>query len=292
MTCDPQRSRLAQPGFRPPLMDVPKSVSRLQASRGYRRVLVSIAALVGMYIAGAFGQHPTREVRAPIAQESAPNRRGRPEAVQSGDKQEIVGAARLVRRGVVSLVHNGRPIGTGFVISEASRLVVTAGHVADMFFEKGPYAKSPFDDAPIRDAGLYAFFEGAPKSFRVDKVWYHPGVRREFDYGLAARSFDPTDGPIAYPSPDLAVIRLAAESGDLPQGCGVRIQIDSFALDGCSVGVLGFWDVGGRRPAVDGPAPANCLASATTSRESRVGARGSLWAICLSGCRSHGIRRD
>ena len=68
----------------------------------------------------------------------------------------------------------GRPDGThatAFVISRKYRLLATAAHVADLAFDKG---------------GLLAVPEGTTVAYRVERVWYHPGIVRKLDEGLYA----------------------------------------------------------------------------------------------------------
>lgn len=117
-------------------------------------------------------------------------------------------------------------VGTGFVISRKHCLVLTAGHVADGAFEEG---------------SIFAVLHGSSKLRRIKQVWYHPRVRRQLDFGLEANSFDSKDGGIQYPSPDLAVLQLEPDGGELPSECDLKIQEVPRILDGQPVGILGFW---------------------------------------------------
>jgi tetratricopeptide (TPR) repeat protein len=251
----PLDSRTAQLGFCPIFISGHSLIGGSLGSRGNRCALVSLAACIGIFLDDAAGQRFNPQGRDPTTQGSGLGRRGGAEVAHVGDQRLVIDAERRVRHSVVSLVRRGCLIGAGVVISRAQRLVVTAGHVADTFLDDRSFGKSTFGDEE-----LYAFFEGSAQPYRADKVWYHPRVRREFDYGLAANSLDPSDGPIEYPSPDIALVQLSPESGDLPLECGVQIQCEPRAVNGCSVGVLGFWRAGkDYRPGIDRPATASFL---------------------------------
>ncbi len=169
------------------------------------------------------------------------------------EQEEVIRAARRLRHAVVFLVWPDGSGGTGFVISRAHRLVVTVGHLADGFFEEG---------------SISAFLEGSSKRLSVDKVWYHPRLRRELDFGLVANSLDPTDGPISDLSPDLALIQLSPEAGDLQQQCEVQVGDGPRILDGHTVGLLGFWDANERHLPDDGHPAAASLSTSIIHRAS------------------------
>jgi len=94
--------------------------------------------------------------------------------------------------------------GTAWVISKKHRLLATNAHVADMHLEGGNK--------------LLAIPSQSNQIYVVEKVWYHPGVRRYFkgDTTNSIQSINRADGPIDPQSPDLAVLQLAAEGPDLP----------------------------------------------------------------------------
>ena len=94
-----------------------------------------------------------------------------------------------------------RPNATAFVISRQHRLLATAAHVADRH---------------IKDGGLVILLHGSKLPQRVQRVYYHPTVRRQFDEGLVARSMDPHDGKVALPGVDVAVLQLAEAGPELP----------------------------------------------------------------------------
>ena len=94
-----------------------------------------------------------------------------------------------------------RPYGTAFVISRKHRLLATAAHVAD---------------GSITGGGLVVLLHGGKLIEPVERVYYHPAVRREFDEGLVAPSMDPNDGEVANPGVDIAVLQLAQDLPELP----------------------------------------------------------------------------
>jgi tetratricopeptide (TPR) repeat protein len=210
-------------------------MDRSPRARGYYGVLASLGACAGVFLASAGGQQPSGERSAPTTQGSGSKRHGGAQVARVGGEQRVVDAAECVRRAVVHLTPTG---GTGFVVSRSRRLILTAGHAADFFRE-----------VPPGERALYALPEGSARPIPIEKVWYHPRIRRELDYGLVANSLDPKDGDVAFPSPDLALIQLSQESGELPLQCEVQIQIQTQPrnLNGCAVGALGFWGAGEKR---------------------------------------------
>ena len=75
---------------------------------------------------------------------------------------------------------------------------------------------------------------------RVERAYFHPRLRREFDPGLHARSMDPRDGPPAYPAYDIAVLQLAQEGGELPPEVKLLGDADLAGIDGRAVALLGY----------------------------------------------------
>ena len=45
---------------------------------------------------------------------------------------------------------------------------------------------------------------------------------RELDYCLQANSFDPRDGPVSWPAPDLASLQISGEGADLAFECDIQ----------------------------------------------------------------------
>jgi tetratricopeptide (TPR) repeat protein len=147
--------------------------------------------------------------------------------IDSKTAQRLSEISRRMRPALVLLAYPEKFFGTGFVISRKHRLVATAAHVADCMFEFG--------------AG-FAVLDGAADIHRVERVWYHPALTRKLDDGLFVRSFDPKDGPIEYPNPDLAIVQLAPEAGDLPAELELAEDEVPYNTPGTAVGRLGFSD--------------------------------------------------
>lgn len=98
---------------------------------------------------------------------------------------------------------NGRTQGTGFVISRRHGLIVTNSHVAELYY---------------KHRRMSAMLNGTRKSFRVKRVWFHPGVRRYLrgEKTMVIRSENPADGPTAPMCPDIAVLQVDAFMFSLP----------------------------------------------------------------------------
>ena len=238
-------------------------------SRGRRRgmlcVLVGLILVAANYSARSFppelGAQFTRTVQL-----EDPSRRTR---AFLEEKARVTDVARRVGCAVVFLGQLDEGYGTGLVISRQQRLVVTAGHVADMFSEASP---------------LYCVAQADFKPRRVEKVWYHPRTMRRLDCGMLVNSFDPADGKIEYPAPDLAVVQLAQDGGDLPNECETRINVDPRTCDGQAVGFIGFFGLAdGFWPTANGPALANLAISVLHSKGSeleRTDSRSSDYFYC------------
>lgn len=117
------------------------------------------------------------------------------------------------------------PKGSAFLISRKHQLLATAAHVADRAVDGGT---------------LVAFPNGTETQYRIDRIWYHPGVVREFDVGLYAPSTDPRDGKIRLPTIDVAILRLAEGGAPLPDECELATDEELRGLDHEAVGQLGF----------------------------------------------------
>ena len=117
--------------------------------------------------------------------------------------------------------------GTGFLISKEHRLIATNAHVADIMDPSGK---------------LFAVRNGTATVYKVDKVYYHPGVKR-FKNGEGKPSIismDPADGDVDPLCPDVAVLKLAADGPELPAAIPLA---DTKTLDDLlarPIGILGF----------------------------------------------------
>jgi hypothetical protein len=107
-------------------------------------------------------------------------------------------------------------------------------------------------------------FEDSSLVRRVERVWYHPRLNRDFDFGLSATSFDARDGPISLAGPDLAIVQLAEGGEELRDGCDAKLDDeDSTLAQGRAVGLIGYWaDEYSAWPTAVRPAKANFATSA------------------------------
>lgn len=119
-------------------------------------------------------------------------------------------------------------IGTAWCISKKHRLLVTNAHVADMKHE----LKSE----------LLAIPSGSSQRYKVEKYYYHPGVRRYLggDQNLSVRAMDPKEGKVESASPDLAILQLSAEGPDLPFEFTLATDDELRLLFAQSVAMCGF----------------------------------------------------
>jgi Trypsin-like peptidase domain len=117
------------------------------------------------------------------------------------------------------------PAGTAFVISRKDRLLATAAHVAHHVVDS-EYVIASTADASVR--------------LRVDRVFYHPRIRRRLDEGLCAFSMDPADGPPAHPTIDVAVLRVVDDGVELPAACVLATEDELRDLSNRPFGMLGF----------------------------------------------------
>lgn len=118
--------------------------------------------------------------------------------------------------------------GTSWVVSRKHRLLVTNAHVADIAADAG--------------GKLFAIPSGSSQLYKVENIWYHPGVRRYLNgqHGLSIRSMDPKDGPIDPASPDLAVLQLSADGPELKVELSVASPEELQTLFAQPAAMLGF----------------------------------------------------
>jgi hypothetical protein len=77
-----------------------------------------------------------------------------------------------------------------------------------------------------------------------------------------ANSFDSRDGPISELGPDLALVQLSLDGGELPPECEVKLAEGQQDLARRAIGMLGFWGVNEPAwPAPGAPAKANLTVS-------------------------------
>jgi hypothetical protein len=121
----------------------------------------------------------------------------------TGDALRDLGRVARGLESAVMLVGSDRGgWGTGWVLSKKHRLLATNAHIADI----GHGRK------------LFAVASGTSTAYKVEKIWYHPGVRRHMNENRHAtiRSMDPKDGDVECASPDLAILQLSSYGPDLP----------------------------------------------------------------------------
>lgn len=142
-------------------------------------------------------------------------------------RQSLGNFARTIHPAVILVGHPTGGHGTGFVISREHRLVVTNAHVADILHQSG---------------SLLAIPDGTAQAYRVEKVWYHPGVRRSLadDQAVVVRSPDPKDGQVFPSCPDLAVLQLVAEGQDLPAQFALATPQELASLFAAPVAMMGY----------------------------------------------------
>jgi tetratricopeptide (TPR) repeat protein len=150
------------------------------------------------------------------------------------EERVLLSVSEKLRRAVVlfgsSVAVEGSPHdelhGTGFVISRARRLVATTAHVAD--------------GIALRNERTFGILDGTSYRYRVERLWYHPGLVRVLDMGLSVRSSDPNDGDPFLGGPDVAVVQLSAGGPEFPREMELADQAELGKLDGQVVGSLAY----------------------------------------------------
>jgi len=118
--------------------------------------------------------------------------------------------------------------GTAWVLSKKNRLLVTNAHVADIMHDVG--------------GKMFAISSGSSTAYKVEKVWYHPGLRRHLkdNRNASVRAMDPKEGAADIRSPDLAVIQLSSYGPDLPDEFPLATPAEVADLFAQPVGMIGF----------------------------------------------------
>ena len=139
----------------------------------------------------------------------------------------ITELAHMIRRAAPSVFLAGKSgvgTGTAVLISKKNRLLASNAHVADIFYEgKGD---------------MLAYQNGTSKSFKVVKVYVHPGVLRS-SKGVKLRGADKKLGSVVGRSPDVAVLQLA-EGDELPDELPFASRDELYDLFAQPVAMLGF----------------------------------------------------
>ncbi len=142
-------------------------------------------------------------------------------------KADLGKIARRYLQGVMLVGHPDVGHGTAWVISKKHRLLATNAHVADLM-AKGKQAM--------------AITNETSNIYKVEKAWYHPGVRRYFEGSgsLSILSSDPEDGPVFPSCPDLAVLQLSSDGPDLPVEFTMATRNEVESVLGNPAAIFGF----------------------------------------------------
>ena len=192
----------------------------------YLGVVLWITFAVSCFIVGQEGSAEPPLINAGLSASCAYRRSEAPKFRQETtpvQQAAMTTAAQRLRGGIVSLWDHEGGWATGFVISRRHRLVATPAHVADYAFQGGT---------------MQAVLDGTTMAYPVVRRWYHPRLLRKLDDGLYARSDDPKDGEIQYPTCDLAVLQLSDAGQELPVELHLAEDEELRALEGQSVGLL------------------------------------------------------
>jgi tetratricopeptide (TPR) repeat protein/S1-C subfamily serine protease len=137
---------------------------------------------------------------------------------------ELAHMIRNAEHSVFLVGKSGVGTGTGFLISKKNRLLATNAHVADIFYEG--------------KTDMLAYQNDTSKSFKVVKVYIHPGVVRS-SKGVKLRSPDSKVGDVVGRSSDVAVLQLA-EGDELPEELPLGSQEELYDLFAQPIAMLGF----------------------------------------------------
>ncbi|MDY0168561.1 MAG: trypsin-like peptidase domain-containing protein [Thermoguttaceae bacterium] len=144
--------------------------------------------------------------------------------------QAVDQLGRLIRdmqESVMIVGHAKVGMGTAFVLSRKERLLATNAHVADMFH---------------RAAGQMEAVAGeSGRRYRIDRVWYHPGVVRRWgtDGEKLVRSVDPRDGNVHPHCADVAILHVA-DGPELPNALPLATPDELESLFAQPIGMLGY----------------------------------------------------
>ena len=203
-----------------------------QSRVGWAGIFLVLSTFASLLSSAVHGRQPQERDVIADEREAAKGKERREPTPQ--EDQKLRSIANTLRPGVVLFAivteADGGPFylprGSGFVVSKQHRLVATAAHVADDF---------------SLGEQVFAFIEGSTQSYRVKRAYYHPGLERELDVGLYARSDNPRDGKIDFGrTPDVAVLQLSELGSELPFELELGNDDDFKNIEGQPVGLLGF----------------------------------------------------
>jgi tetratricopeptide (TPR) repeat protein len=137
--------------------------------------------------------------------------------------QDLAKQVKAIHPGIFIIGHPKGGYGTGFVVSQEHRLIATNAHVADILYS----ARS-----------LLAIGNDSTQVFKVEQVWYHPGVIRDA-WGIKLRLQDPSRGDVYSQCPDVALLRVGGKE-KLPPALPLATPKELESLFAQPVGMLGF----------------------------------------------------
>jgi tetratricopeptide (TPR) repeat protein len=135
---------------------------------------------------------------------------------------------QVVKHHQASILLVGSPklgFGTAWVLSKANRLLATNAHVGDILHEAA--------------GSMLAIANNTEQVYKIDRVWYHPGVVRRVSAGVCVRESDPAAGSVDPHSPDVAVLHVA-EGPTLPDELPMATPAEVADLFAQPVAMLGF----------------------------------------------------
>jgi hypothetical protein len=135
----------------------------------------------------------------------------------------LASVAQAFEQGMFRLGNSDVCYASAFVISREHRLLATSAHVADNLQYTG---------------FLEAIQNGTTLTYRVERVWYHPAIKRNLDDDLSVRSPEVIDGHITTPGPDVAVVQLGVEGPILSTEWKLASLDEIHNLRGLTIGTL------------------------------------------------------
>ncbi|MFN0019907.1 MAG: tetratricopeptide repeat-containing serine protease family protein [Pirellulaceae bacterium] len=140
-------------------------------------------------------------------------------------RQELGEFVRASQKGIFLVGHPKHGQGTAWVVSKKHRLLVTNAHVADIMSTAG--------------GNMLALMDGSSQIYKVDKAWYHPGVKRRVG-GVPVRSSNPGEGDVDPNCPDIAILQMTEEGPDLAMEFKMAAPKEFDTLFAQAVAIMGY----------------------------------------------------
>ncbi len=141
-------------------------------------------------------------------------------------RRELGAFVRKAQQGVMLVGYQGNR-GAAWVVSKKHRLLATNAHVADVLHEAG--------------GKVFAILNGTSTLYKVERVWYHPGVRRWVDGSSSGLHAEKPEAASVDPNcPDIALLQLDSESPDLPVELNMAGPAAFSSLFAESAAILGY----------------------------------------------------